>query len=282
MIGVVGGLLAAVLWGASGVAAARSSRTVGAEVALAWVYVVGLLVVLPVAAAGGLPDSDARGLAWTAVAAPAAVGALYLMYAALPRGPVSLVMPITASQGGVAALIAVGLGERLETLAAVGLGIVMLGMYAAMRRPAGLAGGASHPWAALLLAALCGVLSGLGLYASAQAGDALGAAWLIAVLRAAGVLALALPLAASGRLRRPGRATPFVLFSGLADTGAFASYVVAASVGSVAVPAVLSSQFAAVSAVLAVFTMGERLTRVQRAGIVAILAGVALVTVVQS
>lgn len=278
MIGVVGGLLAALLWGTSGVAAARSSRLIGARAALGWVYLVGLLVAFPAAAASGSPDLDAGALAWTAVTAPAAVVALYLMYAALRLGPVALVMPITASQGGVAALIAVSLGEHLQTLAAIGLAIVMLGMYAAMRRP----GNVPHPTAAVVLAALCAAVSGLALYGSARAGASLGAAWLLAALRTAGVLGVTLPLALSGSLRRPGAATHLVVFSGLADTGAFASYVVAATHGSVAVPAVVSSQFAAVSAVLGVFAMGERLTPTQLWGIVAILGGVVLVTAAQS
>jgi drug/metabolite transporter (DMT)-like permease len=85
----------------------------------------------------------------------------------------------------------------------------------------------------------------------------------------------------SGRLRRPGPAMPLVIFSGVADYLAFGSYVVAATHGGVAVPAVISSQYAAVAAVLAVVLLGERLTRPQLAGVVAILAGVAVVTAVQ-
>lgn len=281
MIGVVGGLLAAVLWGASGAVAARSTRLVGAEVALAWVYVTGLVAALPVAAATGLPDLDGRTLAWTALAASMAVSALYLMYAAVRRGPVVLVMPITASQGGIAALIAVALGERLHSLAGVGLGVVMLGMYAVMRRPGG-SGRDAHPTAAVLLAALCAAFGALALYSSARAGSSLGAPWLLTLLRVAGVLAIAGPLVASGRLSRPGPATRLVVFCGLADSAAFASYVVAATHGSVAVPAIISSQFAAVSVVIGVLAMGERLTRVQLGGIVAILGGVALVTAAQS
>lgn len=282
MIPVVGGILAAVLWGTSGVAAARSSRMVGAEVALAWVYVTGLLVALPAAAAAGLPDPDGSALAWTALAAATAVAALYLMYAALQRGPVVLVMPLTAAQGGLAALLSVALGERLRTPAAIGLAVVMLGMYAVMRRPGSRAGDAPHPTAAVALAALCAAVSALALYSSARAAASLDAPWLIATLRTAGVLGLTVPLAASGRLRRPGPATPFVVFSGLADTGAFASYVVAAAHGGVAVPAVISSQFAAVSVVIGLLGMGERLTRTQLGGIVLILLGVALVTAAQS
>jgi drug/metabolite transporter (DMT)-like permease len=281
MIGVVGGVFAALLWGASGVAAARSSRLIGAEVALAWVWVVGLLATLPAAAAWGLPDAKGSALGWAAIAAPAAVISIYLMYAALRRGPVVLVMPLTAAQGGLAALLAVALGEQLSRAAAVGLVLMMLGMYAVIRRPGGPAGTAAHPAAALTLAALCAVISAVALYASARAGGPLGPAWLLLILRATGVLGLALPLRLAGRLHWPGDATRFVVFSGLADTSAFASYVIAADHGGVAVPAVLSSQFAAVSVVIGVLTMGERLTRAQLAGVVTLLGAVALVTAAQ-
>jgi drug/metabolite transporter (DMT)-like permease len=110
----------------------------------------------------------------------------------------------------------------------------------------------------------------------------LGAAWLLVILRSAGVLGLGVPLAVSGRLRGPGSASRLVVFCGLADTVAYASYVVAASEGGVAVPAVISSQFAAVTVLIGMTAMGERLTRLQVGGIVGILAGVALVSAAQA
>ncbi len=280
MIGVAGGALAALLWGVSGFTAARSSRVLGAEVALAWVYLVGLCAVLPVALTRGLPDPGAGAVGWTVVTDVAAVTSLYLMYAALRRGPVVLVMPLTAAQGGLAAIFAVVAGEHLQPLAAVGLAIVFAGMLPVMRRPR--SGTGAHPTAAVVLAALSAATAAVALFASPRAAHSLGTPWLIATLRAAGVLAVAVPLAASGRLRLPRAATRFVVFSGLADAGAFAAYIVAASRSGVAVPAVISSQYAAVSALLGVLALGERLTRPQLAGVVAILAGVALVTSAQA
>jgi drug/metabolite transporter (DMT)-like permease len=278
VIGVAGGCLAAVLWGVSGVVAGRAARLLGAEVALAWVYVVGLAVALPIAAATGLPHPRTGALAWTALAAPTAVSSLYAMYAALRRGPAVLVLPLTASQGGVAALVAVAFGEHLQVAAALGLVVVMFGMYAVIRPRASL----PHPTAAILLAVLCAVISGFALYGSARAGDGLGALWLLAILRLAGVLGLTLPVALRGALRWPRRALRQVAFCGVADTGAFTSYVFAANHGGIAVPAVISSQFAAVSVLIGLVLMGERLSRLQLGGVVGILAGVALVTAVQT
>jgi drug/metabolite transporter (DMT)-like permease len=282
MIAVAAGVLAAILWGTSGVAASRSSRLIGPQVALAWVFVTGLAVTLPVALLRGLPHPGASGIAWTAVAGGSAVGSLFLMYASLRSGPVSLVMPVMGAQGGLAALIAVALGEHLRAVAGAGLLVMTVGMVLVVRRPGRGAGRAAHPSVAVVLAAASAVLGAVALFGSARGAAALGAVWLVAAIRTAGVLGLAIPLACSGQLRSPGRALPLVVFSGLADTAAFASYVVGTEHGGIAVPAVLSSQYAAVSAVIAIGAMGERPTRLQLAGALAILAGVAIVTAVQS
>ena len=281
MTGVVGGLLAAFLWGASGVAAARSTRAIGAEAALGWVYVVGLAAVLPLAVGvSGTPHAGAGAAGWAALAVVGAVVSLYLMYAALRRGPVVLVMPLTAAQGGLAAVVAVAAGEHLSGIAAAALLVMTLGMLVAMRRPS--AHPAPHPTLAVALAALSAAVAASALFATPRAADELGTLWMLAILRIGGVLGLTLPLALAGRLRPPRGVLRFVVFSGLADAGAFGSYIYAATRSGVAVPAVLASQYAAVSAIMAALLLGERMTRVQLAGVVAILAGVAVVTGAQA
>ena len=282
MIGVVGGLAAAVLWGASGFTAARAARTASAEAALGWVYVVGLAATLPLAIAlDGAPEAGGRAAGWAAVTVVGAVSSLYFMYAALQRGPAVLVMPLTAAQGGLAAFVAVAAGESLETAAAVAIVVMLVGMYAAMRRPRATERTA-HPELALALAAACAVTSAVALFAAPRAAHDLGTLWMLALLRLGGVAGITVPLALSGRLPRPAGIGRFVLFSGLADAAAFGSYIYASERSGVVVPAVLASQYAAVSAILAAVLLGERLTRVQLAGIVAIFAGVAVVTTAQS
>jgi drug/metabolite transporter (DMT)-like permease len=282
LTGVVGGLVAALLWGASGVAAARSGRAVGAEAALGWVYLVGLAVVAPLAAGfGGTPDVDARTAIYAVIGVVGAVSSLYLMYAALARGHVAIVMPLSAAQGGLAALVAFAAGEHLRTLAIAALGVMMVGMYLAMRRPSAPAHAELHSSPAVVLAALSAATAAFALFASPRAAHQLGTLWMLLALRFGGVLGLTLPLALAGRLRPPRGVVRFVAFSGCADAAAFGSYIYAAKTSGVVVPAVLSSQYAAVSAIIAAATLGERLTRVQLAGVVAILAGVAVVTAVQ-
>jgi drug/metabolite transporter (DMT)-like permease len=281
--GVVGGLLAAVLWGASGVSASRSARAIGAEAALAWVYLVGVAIVVPLAVlVDGGPSGGARAWTYAVVGVVGAVSSLYFMYAALGRGPVALVMPLTAAQGGLAAIVAVAAGEPLHVVAAVALAAMMAGMYLAMRRPRQPERSEAHSRAAVVLAALSAATAAFALFASPRAARDLGTLWMLAALRIGGVLGVTVPTALTGRLRVPRGVVPFVVFSGCADAGAFGTYIYAAKADGIVVPAVVSSQYAAVSAVLAAVLLGERLTRVQLVGVVAILAGVAVVTAVQS
>jgi multidrug transporter EmrE-like cation transporter len=68
-----------------------------------------------------------------------------------------------------------------------------------------------------------------------------------------------------------------VILIGAAEVFGNASYVVGSTV-SIAISAVLASQFAAVAAVAAFFLFRERLSLGQRSGVVTICLGVALLT----
>ena len=93
----------------------------GSRVVLGWVMVVGVVVGLPIA--GRQPrSSDARAIdARPARLLPGIcyVVGLQLTYAALRIGKVSIVAPIVATEGAVAALIAVALGDAVGIAAGV-------------------------------------------------------------------------------------------------------------------------------------------------------------------
>jgi drug/metabolite transporter (DMT)-like permease len=95
--------------------------------------------------------------------------------------------------------------------------------------------------------------------------------------RLIGVLALALPLLISRRLRLTRAALPLVLVSGVCEVAGFFSYIAGARHG-IAVAAVISSQFAALSAVVAYLIFHERLSRVQVLGVSVVIVGVAVLS----
>jgi uncharacterized membrane protein len=277
--GVLGGLVAALMWGTSTAIASRSTRMIGSQQVLAYVVLTGLVIMVVAApVVEGVPDVTARGAAWALAAGAASVIGLGCVYAALRIGKVGVVAPIASCEGALAAVFSViFLGEQLSlgvalALAVVACGVVLVTFHAHLSdvhlRPA-------------LLAGTSAIIFGFGLVASSQAGGAIGPYWTILVSRVVGVVFVVVPMVVTGQLRPPGRrALPLVVYSGVAEVIGFVGYITGSQHG-VAVPAVLASQFAAVAAFVSFLFFGERLSRMQVYGAVLIAIGVATVAVLR-
>jgi transporter family protein len=278
--GIVGGLLAALLWGSSTVTDARATRIVGALGVLGWGSIAGCTITLPIALVFAHDSSGVggRGLLWLTISSLAAVAAFAPFYRAVRLGPVPLVAGIGALEGAVAATISFATGERLPALTLLGLVIALGGMtfvLTSVRVP--VPQGQGHPLQAGLLATLAASLFGLSLFAGARAIEQVPELWLPAGSRTFGTVLIALPLALLGYLPRPGRFLRFVFYSALAQSSGYLAFLVAADSSGVSVPAVLASQASVVGMVISFLVLGERLSRRQLAGISALLTGVALV-----
>ena len=259
MIAVLGGLGAALCWATGTVSAARASRLVGARSVLNWVMIVGFVVTAPIAAASGVPDGlHARELGWFCVSGAGNVAGLLLGYEAMRVGKVSIVAPITSTEGAIAAVLAVAAGEALDIPSAVLLGAIAIGVAA------------------------CAAASfGASLFATAKVSNALPLVWAVIPPRLFGVATVALPSLALRRIRIAAAAIPFVVLSGLCEVAGFASYSLGARHG-IAVSSVLASQFAAFAAVAAFVVFHERLRVVQIAGIATILICVAALSAIRA
>jgi uncharacterized membrane protein len=132
-----------------------------------------------------------------------------------------------------------------------------------------------------LIAVAAALAFGINLYASARIGATLPLVWSILPARLGGLLFVALPLLATGRLTLSRAALPFVVTVAIAEVVGTAVYAFGARDG-IAVAAVTSSQFGAIAAVVSVLAFGERLRRIQVVGIVLIAAGVALLAALQT
>lgn len=279
MIAVLGGLGAAACWAGATLCASRSTKLIGVQSVLAWVMLVGLFVTAVPAIAGGIPDAlGRRELGWLVIAGAGNVGGLLLDYEALRVGKVSIVAPITSTEGAIAAALAVATGEALGLGPAVMLGVIVIGVALASITPSDESGDALK---ASLLAGGAAISFGVGLYATAKISRELPLIWALIPARVLGVAAVALPLAASRRLQLTRAAVPFVVGSGLCEVVGFASYAIG-SRHDIAVSAVLASQFAALAAIAAFFLFRERLTRVQLSGVAAIAVGVAVLTALRA
>ncbi len=286
MTAILGGLGAATMWAASTLSTSRSSKIVTPATVLACVMTIGAVLAAPAALAGGVPAAM-RGtdLAWLVVSGLANLLGLLLAYSALRVGKVGVVAPITSAQGAAAAIIAILAGERIAPGSAPMLALIALGVALASLSGAG---SGADPGAATghdrrgpLFAGGAAALFGLGLYASGRLANDLPLAWILFVPRLIGAVAFALPMALLGRVRLRRTAVPYIALSGVCELLGLASFTLG-SRGGIAVAAILASQFAALAAVLAYVLFGERLRRVQVAGVAAILVGVAVLTGLQA
>jgi drug/metabolite transporter (DMT)-like permease len=278
MWAILGGLGAAVSWAITSLTAARASRLIGSYSTLAWVMLIGLVVVAPVALAQGRPDAlGGSSGGWLVLAGLANVGGLLLVYTGFRLGGVGVVAPISSAEGAVAAVIAVAAGESLGAGTAVALLAIVLGVVL-------VAGAQSDvpdldridPRAALFGVAAAAAF-GTGLYATGRASLDLPISWAILPPRVFGVAFVLVPLLLARRLRLSRAALPWVVASGLAEVTGFVSYAIGARHG-IAVTAVLASQFAALAAIAATVLFGEHLGRTGVAGVAVIAAGVAVVS----
>jgi drug/metabolite transporter (DMT)-like permease len=299
MLAIVGGLGAALVFATVTLCNSRSSRMIGPTQLLSWVMLIGLAIVLPLVLLEGVPDDlDGESGAWLAVAGIGNVVGLLLAYAALRVGKVGIVAPVIATQGAVAAVLAVVAGESIGvgagvTLAVIAVGVVLAGLAggdgeaaeggeagaaAAPRDPA--AGAPARPHA-MLYALGAAFAIGWSLYATARASIDLPVVWALLPSRVIGVAVVTIPLALRSGLRMTREALPLVLVAGVCEVLGFALFALGARHG-IAVSAVLASQFAAVAAVAAYFLFGERLARVQLAGVTLIVAGVGVLSALEA
>jgi uncharacterized membrane protein len=259
--------------------ATRSSRALGANVALAWVMASGLLILLPLLAFSPVPEIARTTGIWLVVSGLANVGGLLMAYRALRAGPIGVVSPIVGAEGGVTALIAIAAGQTIGALRGLALLAVVVGVVlVAYRVDDGDLGTPEAPTdirTASIWATLAALTFGLGLYATGRVGEDLPAVWAVLPPRLLGVLLLTLPMAAAGRLPRPPRAiVPFLVAGGAFEVVGFLAYTAGASTD-IAVTAVLASLTGAMAAGFGRVFYAEHLSVRQLAGVGVLVAAVA-------
>src|SRR5215213_9109041 len=131
MVAILGGLGAALSWAIATLASSRSSRMIGPMSVLGWVMAVGLVVaIVPALIAEPVPLGPSELLGLVAVGLSHNLG-LLLAYRALTIGRVSVVAPITATEGALAAAISILLGEALGVEIGIVLAVIVVGVVLA-------------------------------------------------------------------------------------------------------------------------------------------------------
>jgi len=271
-------LLASAAWGVADFSAGLKSRRLGVLPVLLWVEASGLIAIMIVTAATGEPLPGTRAVIASVIAGAAGFTALGMFYKALSIGTMSIVAPISAT--GVTLPVVVGLasGNTLTAIVAVGLVVTILGVLAASREEAHELQEGGPNRSAIFLA--LGAAVGFGLYfVFADIGADGSVLWLLAL----GRIFILPPIITILAVRKvpvvpPVRDRWQLIAIGLCDLSATALYGVATTRGALAIVAVIGSLYPVMTVLLAWGVVGERISRLQFAGVLTAMAGVAMVS----
>ncbi len=265
-------LASSAVWGTSDFLAGLTSRRLPAAAVVGWSQGVALLAMtVAVLLTGSAPG--AGWVAWSVAAGLAGSTGLVSFYAALGSGTMGVVAPVASL--GVVVPVVLGLlgGEAPGPLAWVGMVVAVTGIVLASGPE--LTGAVSaRP---LALAGVAALGFGLALYFLDRGSrvSVVHTLWGMRLTSVVVFVVAALLLRTAGGVAA--RDLPLLAVIGLGDLGANALFAVASSSGYVSVASVLGSLYPVMTVLLARVFLDERLRRVQQAGVVAALVGVALI-----
>jgi drug/metabolite transporter (DMT)-like permease len=280
VLSVLLALGSSVIWGCADFVGGLQSRRWPVLTVLIWAQgiAVVLCVVFVLVAGDGLPDAHA--IAWAATASVVGSAALASFYRGLSIGTMSIVAPISATGAIVPVLYGVLAGERPGTLQVAGIAVALVGIVLAAREKGDeRSGGEDVARTALGLALIAAVGFGVFMLGLERATSTAGVAWSLLLIRMVTVVVLTCAaLVLRPRLRIPAAALGPIAFIGAGDLVANAMFAVATTVGLLSVVAVLGSLYPAMTVILARLLLKEKVSRVQEAGVLAVLVGVVAIS----
>jgi drug/metabolite transporter (DMT)-like permease len=275
---VTGPLLAlgaSLSWGVGDFLAGLRSRSLPVLTVLVVSQAAGFLTIAVVVAARGTAPPDARYLGYAVLAGLCGAIGLSAFYRGLAVGDMSVVAPISATAAVIPVIAGVVSGERPSALQGLGVGLALAGVVlTAHERGSGGGGPAAGVGLALVAALSFGfVLVALG---AASEGDAL---WGTLSMRATSfsTLVVAALLVRPGFALRAG-ALPALVLIGILDVAGTMLFAIASTKSLLSLAAVLAQLYPVVTVLLARVVLGERISRHQQLGVVAVFAGVVLIT----
>ena len=297
MLAIVLALASAIGYGGSDFAAGLASRRAGViQVTLLASAVSALIVAAALPFAASRPPG-AAALAWGAAAGLGGTLGAFALYLGFRHAAFSVAGPLSAvGAAGFSVLAGLLFGERPTALALTGIVLALPAIVGVSASAASGTAGASgtargsgtawgsgtaggRPAAGVMLGLIAGACFALLFIGLNRAGPGSGL-WPVAAAAVAEVAAALAAAVATRNLRLPG-ARPRVLAAITGATGASGTilYFLATHDGFLAVTAVLTSLYPAVTIVLARAMLGERLTALRLAGLTLAGACVALIAV---
>jgi drug/metabolite transporter (DMT)-like permease len=294
-MGILLGLLTALSWGSSDFLARFASRRIGSLRTSLYMQLTGLaLLTIFLRWIGGwghlFDGSGWQPWAWGASAGTLNAISTLSLYRSFEVGKLSVVAPLSASYPALTVGISIFTGEHLTAMRAAGIMLILVGVIVVVRgevepesvpstsQPIPKKKPASGVGAAMISAVGFGVLFWLlGNRVVPRVGFA-STVWMIrltsSALTALVVLAMKQPIS----LPRKNSVSIWLLGMGVLDTGAFVLNNLGMQLEQVSIVSVLASLYGAVTVLLSTVVLREKMSRWQWLGIVAIFAGIALVS----
>jgi drug/metabolite transporter (DMT)-like permease len=269
---VILGLASAASWGAGDFAGGLASKRSPVLGVLVLGQGTGVTLIVATALLLGEVFPAPATVAWSVAAGASGAVGLAALYRALAVGRMAVVAPVSAVLSATIPVVWSALNEGVPPSSKLaGFVVALAGIWLIARV------GATNGREGLALAVLAGCGFGAFLVLMDRGAQG-GTFWPLAAARAT---SLALALAAAVASRRPWAparsAAPLGLLSGALDAGGNAFFILATQVGRLDVAAVLSSMYPASTVLLAAALLRERVGWAQGAGIVAVLAAIALI-----
>ena len=278
---IVLGLAAALTYGAADFVGGLASRKAPLLSAVLLSQLAGTALLLAALPFFLDPGPTTPALAWGAASGAAGATGVLFLYRGLAAGNMSVVAPITAVEAaGVPVLWGLATGERPAPVAIAGVVVALLavvlvsGYEPAGAEPAARTAVLRRPGVSDAL--LAGAAFGLFFVLLARTGDDAGL-WPLVGARAMSLsLLAALALTRRQRLTATPGARSAIVGAGVLDVAANLLYLLSTREGLLSIVAVLTSLYPASTVVLARVFLGERLGRLQVAGLAAAVAGVVM------
>ena len=277
-------LVSAALYGAADFLGGLASRRMKTAAVVATSQASGLLVLL--AATLLLPPADPTlgDVGWGMAAGLSGSLGVALLYRALAIGTMGVVAPITAVCAVIIPVLAsLVRGVRPGAVVLGGIGLALVAIVLVSQQPATAPGGVSPARtsrlpAGVIHALFSGVAIGVFFLLLAEARPESGM-WPLVGARAAAVPACVLVALAEGVSIRQLQARPLwtAAAAGVVDMTANVLYLVASRMGDLPVAVTLASLYPASTVILARVVLGERLHRLQMAGMICAIVAVACI-----
>lgn len=269
------GLAASLCWGSGDFSGGLASRRANPSSVVVSAYAVGFVLLIILALIWREPLPSPADILWGGLAGIAGVIGLIVFYTALASGKMGIAAPVsavlTATLPVLFSAITAGLPGPLQLVGFV-LALVAIWLISRPERADG-----SPTGIGLALLAGCGFGCFFILISRVSPTATF---WPLAVARFTSVASLFIYMSVRRQRILPGlsKVPWLVVLAGTLDAIGNAFFVLAAHSGRLDVAAILSSLYPAATVLLAAFVLRERVTRIQGAGILIVLAAIPLIS----